>query len=173
MARISFQEASSQEAFDLQQHMIFFYSEQLFDAGLFEDLGAALKAAIAEWQQEGVDNPNQEIYYYHLVSKDFSIRYGYLVYSLNDRIAHLDALYLEKAYRGLGFGKQVLQNLEVELKQTEIAAISLYVFAHNIAAFTLYDRMGYLIKTTYSDGSKPIGYHMQKNLQREEENTPI
>lgn len=159
---IFFKEASSLEASEIRQHLISYYSEQLVGAGLFEDLSKAIEAATAEWHEETVDNSNEELHYYHLVSNDSSTRYGYLVYSIAHRTAYLDAIYLEKAYRGQGLGKQTLQDFEAELKKKDIKAIKLYVFAHNIPAFTLYDKMGYLIETTYSDGNRLIGHLMKK-----------
>lgn len=162
--RICFKEASSREFAEIQQHLILFYSEQLCHAGLFKDLDKATEAALIEWNQDLADHPNRALYCYHLVSKDSLIRYGYLVYSIQERVAYLDAIYLEKTHRGQGFGKQILQDFEIELKKKNVDTIKLYVFAHNIAALKLYNAMGYLIETTYSDAEKIIGHHMKKTI---------
>ncbi len=111
-SKISFKEVSPKEFAEIQQHLIYFYSEQLLNAGLFEDLGKAIETATIEWNQDLIDNPNRELYCYHLISKDSFTRYGYLVYSINDRTAYLDAIYLEKAYRGQGL-ETVCKNLYI------------------------------------------------------------
>ncbi|MBA3721475.1 MAG: GNAT family N-acetyltransferase [Parachlamydiaceae bacterium] len=167
-SQIYFKETTSQETSEIQQHLLSFYAQQLFEAGLVENLETAIQSATAEWFQETIDNPNKKNYYYHIVSKDFLKCSGYIVYSITDRTAYLDAIYLEGPCRGQGFGKLVLEVFETDQRKNNIEAIKLYVFAHNIAAFKLYGRMGYLIETSYYDGNKTIGHHMKKNLSKTE-----
>lgn len=111
--RVLFEEASAKEFAEIQQLLLSFYSEQLVNSGLIEDLDKAIEAATIEWNQESAD---RELHCCHLVSNDSS-RYGYLVYSITDQSAYLDGIFLEKNYRGQGFGKQILQDFEVELKK--------------------------------------------------------
>lgn len=158
--RICFEEASSEEFTEIQQQLLSFYSAQLINAGLFEDLDKALAAATIEWNQNQADN----FYCYHLISEDSSTRYGYLVYSILDQTAYLEAINLEKTYRGQGLGKQILQDFETELKKKNVVTIKLYVFAQNDIALKLYSGMGFIIETTFLDGDKLIGHHMKKSI---------
>jgi len=91
--------------------MLTFYSEQLVQAGLFENLQTAKEAAILEWSQEE-QSSDKEFFYCHLISPISKDRCGYLVYSIERPTAYFDAVYLEAAYRGQGLGKQILQDIE-------------------------------------------------------------
>lgn len=158
---IHFKEASSKEALEIQQHVTSFYSQQLLDACLFKDIDKAAEAAAVEC--EGI----QEFHCYNIdlvIPKDLPDRCGYVVYSIEDRTAYLEAIYLEREYRGRGLGKRILQDLEAQLEKQGVESIKLYVFAHNKTAFALYARMGYLIEASYSDDKRLIGHHMKKAL---------
>ncbi len=99
-----------------------------------------------------------------MLSKDFSIRCGYIVYSINDQSAYLEAMYLETPYRGKGLGKHILKEFENKLKKKKIEKIGLFVFTHNLQAYKLYEKMGYLIEISYSKENKSIGHLMKKDI---------
>lgn len=44
--------------------------------------------------------------------------------------------------------------------------IKLYVFAHNKAAFGLYNDMGYVTEESYFNNEILIGYHMKKEIAK-------
>lgn len=159
--QLFFRTADLQELSAIRQEMPNFYAQELLEAGLFKDINESLKAAIEECN---IEDPSKTLYYYCLFSKESETKYGYLVYSIKDKIAYLEAIHLDSKYRGLGLGKQVLQNFEAELKEKDLEAIWLYVFAHNQPAVQLYQKMGYSIESTYSNNDKLIGYQMQKKL---------
>lgn len=163
-ARVTFEQASSEETANIQEHLISFYSGELLQAGLVKDREAARKAASEELHQDMIDHPSNPYYYYHLISDKPIHRCGYIVYSINEKTAYLESIHLDESFRGRGLGKEALEALESEAKKRGIDGIKLYVFAHNKIAFALYKQMGYLIENTYSDGATVIGYHMKKQL---------
>ncbi len=165
-SEIDFVEATAQEVIEIKKRIIYLEAEQQFEAGIFENLQEAIDASEAFEASVLATNGQhpRRIYYYHITSKDFLSSCGFLTYSIEGQNAHLEVIFLEIPYRGQGLGRQVLQKLEIELKKKDIHEIRLYVFDFNLAAFTLYSKMGYLIETTYLDGSKVIGHHMKKAL---------
>ncbi len=162
-AQVLFRAADSFEKDEIHNSMMAFYTEQLMQAGLFENEKEAREAAIAEVDQDQLDNDKQV--YYILSSEDNRTQYGYFIYSLRDQTAYLDAIYLEEKYQGKGLGKQALHNFEIFLLENEVHVLKLYVFDHNKRAIGLYNKIGYEIETTYYINDKPIGHHMKKKCQ--------
>lgn len=162
-AEVLFCEANLLESQEIQNSMITFYAEQLVQSGLFEDEKIAREAAIMERDQKQRD-PDEYFFYYHLTAEDGKTQFGYIAYSTKDQIAYLEAIYLEKKYRGHGLGKQILQSFETLLLEKGVKLVKLYVFDHNKRAFELYNKVGYEIETTYYMDNKLIGYHMKKDL---------
>lgn len=158
-----FKTASHQEASEIEKHLTEMYGQNLYEAGLYENLDLALEAATLECNED-LHNPNKDFHYSLLTSPDSLKQYGYLTYSITEQTAYLEGIYIDPAYRGLGLSKKLLQEYELELKNKNIDTLKLYVFAKNTPAFTLYCNFGYEIETTYYEGSKAIGHHMQKTI---------
>ena len=162
-AQVRFESATAKESREIQERFLFFYGQELFQAELFQNLEAAQKAAHNEYQQDLIEKPHTKMYYYHLVSDSHC---GYLIFSIDDRLAYLEMIYLNEQYRGQGLAKMALDTLEHELKDDGIEVIRLYVFAHNQRAFHLYQELGYVIENSYFDEKKPIGHLMKKMLTK-------
>lgn len=160
-AHVQFRAADAFEKEVIQNAMVAFYTQQLMQAGLFENEERAKEAAGTEVCQEPLEGKQ---FVHLLVSEDETTQYGYFVYSLTDQTAYLDAIYLEADHQGKGLGKQVLDDFEALFLETDVHTIKLYVFDHNKRAVGLYSKIGYEIETTYFVGSKPIGHHMKKRL---------
>lgn len=159
ICEIFFIDPSILEISQIKQEMSFFYGQELFKAGIFDNEDRALREANNECN---IEFSTKKCCYYWLLSSNEKI--GYLVYSLEDGSVYLEAIYLYKKSRGQGFGKQILQDFEKHLKEKNIDTIRLYVFAHNKIAFNLYEKMGYTIEKSYSAENRIIGYHMKKKL---------
>ncbi len=159
--QIFFETAAPSQVSEIHEKMTLFYAQELFDAKVYADKNQALEAAIEECNSK---NDGEIVYYYLLLSKEPETKYGYLVYSINNNTAYLEALYLEPEYRGQGLSKQILHNFEAELREKNINTIQLYVFAHNLPAIRLYEKMGYTVENTYSNDHHLIGYRMKKEL---------
>lgn len=157
-AEVLFYAADSFEKKEIKNCMVAFYAEQLMQAGLFEEEEVAKEAAIMEVHSEQLED-DKKLFYFYLALED--TRIGYLVYSIKDQTAYLDAIYFEEKYQGKGLGKQVLQHFEAVL-ENEVQVLKLYVFDHNKRAVGLYNKIGYEIETTYYINDKPIGHHMKK-----------
>ena len=103
---------------------------------------------------------------------DGSTPIGYAVlcfgYSLEwlGRDAFVDEIYLREAYRGRGWGKQIMKFLENAARDLGIRALHLGVVPGNQRALHLYEKVGFhkhdstfLSKWIGSEGSKPKGQH--------------
>ena len=66
----------------------------------------------------------------------FSFEYG-------GRDAFIDELYIDKAHRSKGYGKAVLNQLDIEAKALGIRALHLEVEAHNEQGQELYRKSGF------------------------------
>jgi GNAT superfamily N-acetyltransferase len=62
---------------------------------------------------------------------------------LGGRTGFLFALYLEREYRGRGFGRATMHELDLEAGRLGLRALALHVFAANSVALHLYERSGY------------------------------
>lgn len=167
-AQIAFRVADSVEIEKIQNSMIIFYTKQLMRANLFENEKMAREAAQLELDQDQLDqdqlDQDKRIFYFNIISEDEKLQYGYLVYSIKDQSAYLDAIYLRKKYQGQGLGKQILHHFHSLLLKNDVHVFKLYVFDHNKRAIALYNKIGYEIETTYYINDKPIGHHMKKNI---------
>lgn len=155
-----FIKASPREISLIKQEIPVFYAKELFAAGLYQSEEEALKDAIEEC--EALSDPCG---IYYNIAKE-KVNCGYFSYSIKDKTAYIDSIFLKEPFRGLGIGKQILQNLEKELREKEIYEIELYVFAHNQSACALYKKMGYLIRESYYQNDKLIGSKMKKIIEK-------
>ncbi|MEL3973486.1 GNAT family N-acetyltransferase [Rossellomorea oryzaecorticis] len=48
-----------------------------------------------------------------------------------------------KEFRGQGFGKSAMKEIEIKAKELDLTKIELHVFAHNTTARRLYEKIGY------------------------------
>lgn len=62
----------------------------------------------------------------------------------NDRRAFVGDVIIEEEYRGLGYGKRIMQLLEDEVNKLGLTRIGLHVFGYNEPAIQLYKKLGYL-----------------------------
>ena len=155
-----FIKASPQEISLIKQELYVFYAEELFTAGLYQTEDEALKNAIEEC------DASLDSIYYNIATEGES-NCGYFSYSIKDKTAYIDSLFLKENFRRRGIGKQILQNLENDLREKEIYEIELYVFAHNQAAYTLYKKMGYLVQNAYYQNGKFMGSKMKKIIKED------
>jgi ribosomal protein S18 acetylase RimI-like enzyme len=54
---------------------------------------------------------------------------------------------MDEAYRGRGYGKQTMLAIEEKARELGLKSIELHVFAHNAVAMSLYERIGYKVKS--------------------------
>jgi len=52
---------------------------------------------------------------------------------------------IHENFREQGFGKKAMELIELEAKNHDVKKLSLHVFGHNIAAISLYKKLGYEI----------------------------
>ncbi len=139
----------------VEEHLIAFYAQELFQAGVCPNLSSARLQA------------EKECFEYtptiRLIAREEIC--GYLAYSIDGTEGFLDALYLYPKYRGRGLGSAALGCVEEELKRCGVCDVQLYVFAHNCAALKLYERHGYHVLQSYNTQEGcAIGYSMGKMI---------
>lgn len=81
---------------------------------------------------------------------------GYLWHCPNeiDHSTFVYDFYIDEKYRGNGYGKRALAQLEAQLKNVGIKQVKLRVAYHNKRALALYQEVGFMI----------TGYNMSKTL---------
>lgn len=88
----------------------------------------------------------QDNYFFVMKSSDGKL-IGHLWFcvrgALDNRKAFLCDILIEKAFRGLGFGKEAMRFLEIEVKQMGLKEIGLHVFGFNETAIRLYQSLDY------------------------------
>lgn len=138
---------------EIQPQLDLFYARELVKAGLFQDEKTAFEAI--EWEKQQED-PAAQLYYFLIHSEGNEC--GYLVYSVLNQEAYLQAIYVQEEWRGKGIASAVLSKME-----SEFPVIKLFVFAHNFRALHLYEKLGYEIEETCVFENKVFGYHMKKS----------
>lgn len=69
---------------------------------------------------------HKDYYYFSLTRNDEII--GILIFSIIDEVALLDAIYIKKKYQRKGYGKKLLELMEIVLKKQKMQQYSVYVF---------------------------------------------
>ena len=146
--------ATPKQIVKIQEDLTQLYAQELLEARIYANFADALKAALEEQSSSSAST-------YLMIGGDAE---GYVAVSMKESEVFLDAIQLDEKYRGRGLGKKVLAQLESDLQAKGIEVITLYVFAHNVPAFKLYQKMGYSIKNAYETNGKPTGYLMNKKL---------
>jgi ribosomal protein S18 acetylase RimI-like enzyme len=54
---------------------------------------------------------------------------------------------MDGAFRGKGYGKQTMLAIEVKARELGLKSIALHVFSHNVVAKSLYEKIGYEVKS--------------------------
>jgi len=68
--------------------------------------------------------------------------------------AFLYDIIVHERFRRQGYGRSMLNLLELKMRQMHVSILGLHVFAENEVAFNLYSKVGYVVAS----------YNMQKNL---------
>ncbi len=127
-----------------------------------EDLNISLLAAEDEAETEVLRHlphgqRTENNFFYHL-KNDANLALGYLWFGLRTksgkRQLFIYDILVEVPHRGKGFGRFMLQWLEVQAKLLSAKEISLHVLGYNKVARELYESAGYEVTNVYM--AKPI-----------------
>ena len=95
---------------------------------------------------DGVATPNHHLL--HVVDHISEERVGYLWWCLTERfgrrIAFIFDIHIFQNYQRRGFATSTLQHLEKIVREHNVQALSLHVFAFNTGAYKLYEKLGYV-----------------------------
>ena len=73
---------------------------------------------------------------------------GYIWFTIrgaeNNRKAFICDVVIEDLYRGQGYGTQIMELVEIEVRKQGLKRIGLHVFGFNETAINLYKKLGYL-----------------------------
>lgn len=147
-----------------REHVIRFYADELLKSGMCRTEEEALTGAKTEVHEE---DPLAEHHFFHINSCQTPSPLGYVWYFIKEDEAFIEAIFLEKEYRGHGIGEQIIRRVESALKEQGLQSIKLYVFAHNKPAHGLYKKLGYEISTSYANDDQMIGFLMKKELNHD------
>ena len=128
-----------------------------------EEARASSSKQIDDALKDGLATPNQFLYEIGLGEGTTEERIGYLWIEVDEikRRCYLGDIYLHEAFRGKGWGKKILELLEVLMIERNIQRISLHVFGKNTVARKLYEKQGYEI--TGSGMQKWLALHTRES----------
>jgi len=118
------------------------------------------KQSLAESFPSGIDSNKHELLCIEITSDNELQVIGYLWHSIetNTSSTFIYDFYIDDKFRGNGYGKKALQQLELMLAEIGIKQIKLRVAYHNQRALTLYQAVGFTIS----------GYNMSKTITTKE-----
>ncbi len=138
------------------------YAEDLLLAGQCTQENA-MERASADFNNiltEGISTPNNFIYMAENMDKE---AVGIIWYEINDnKRAFIADFLVYSNYRRKGYGKSILQELEIVVKEQGIEKILLHVFEKNITARELYKKVGYI--EVQAEDIEEGSIYMRKNL---------
>ncbi|MCP4321031.1 MAG: GNAT family N-acetyltransferase [Alteromonadales bacterium] len=104
----------------------------------------------------GIDTEEHDLLCIEVASTNSVKVVGYLWHSIksSDSSTFIYDFYIEDKYRGNGYGKKAITQLESILVSAEVNQIKLRVAYHNQRALALYQEVGFIIS----------GYNMSKKL---------
>lgn len=140
------------------------WAQEIKDSEFFN--GLLNKEPISPFEEEyiAIDDTVTR-YYFHITIKRDLQPCGYLVYSISEKVAFLENIFIQNNYRGQGIGAEAMTFLEKNLREDAIAdRIHLTVLSQNKAAISFYKKMGYEIKVTGEKNGIPYCHVMIKML---------
>lgn len=87
--------------------------------------------------------------------KEEDTHIGVLWVQVRDGRAFIYDFVIDEQYRGTGYGKQALAEMDERLKSMDVSSVGLHVFGDNTSAQELYKKMGFVV----------AGIHMQKKYR--------
>lgn len=114
------------------------------------------KQSVADSFPNGIDSNKHELLCIEITSETELKVIGYLWHSvvIDESSTFIYDFYIDDKYRGNGYGKKALQQLELLLAGIGIKQIKLRVAYHNQRALRLYQAVGFTIS----------GYNMSKTI---------
>src|SRR5215216_2569840 len=100
---------------------------------------------------DGIHSKNQ----YVCSIVDGNNKIGVLWVQVKEGKAFIYNFVIDEAFRGKGFGKQALMEMDEKLKSMDVQSVALHVFGDNLVAQKLYKKAGFDI----------TGIHMRKKLK--------
>lgn len=98
---------------------------------------------------EGVNSSGQ--YLFQIEDVDTNEKVGIIWLNARTNIPRpLGFIYnieLDEAFRGRGYGKQAMLAIEEKARDLGLKSIALHVFSHNTIAKSLYEKIGYQVKS--------------------------
>ncbi len=92
---------------------------------------------------DGIESKDQ--FLYHIINETDAV-IGMIWFGLRpNNEGFICDFSIHENFRGQGFGKKAMELVELEAKKLKIKSLKLHVFGHNIAAISLYKKLGYEI----------------------------
>ena len=108
----------------------------------FNDMSKEEKQKVSDYINNSIDTHISD---YNLILIDNKIIGCYCSYIKNECF-FLDEIYIEKEYRNLGIGTEIIKQ-QIENAKVKKMNIELWVYKENIKAINLYKRLNFVINT--------------------------
>ncbi len=156
---MQFNKMSNEEVLIYKEWAINSYAEDLYKTGLYsrEEAIEVSHKEFGELFKEGIVDEANHIQNL-LVEGD---KVGFIWYrELENNIVWICDFLIDEPYRGRGYAKLSLKQLEHEVKRIGLSKIGLHVFSFNEKAIKLYEKCGYIKHKESNDKS----IYMLKNV---------
>lgn len=123
------------------------YAEEKVKAGNWPDDGA-LERSVKEFKSllpEGKDTESNHVYKILDTEKNEDVGNLWIAVFKDGDVkgAYIYDIVVDEVNRGMGYGRETMEELENVVRDLGCDRISLQVFGHNKVAFSLYDSCGY------------------------------
>ncbi|MFK4568251.1 GNAT family N-acetyltransferase [Enterococcus sp. UD-01] len=120
------------------------YAQDKIKAGTWEE-AEALQLAQNSFDELLPEGPQtKDNYVFSIYTSEIGEPIGLIWVKVTAQKGFIYDFMIAEKYRGQGFGKQALLEIEKWAAEQGLAELGLHVFAHNQTAYGLYKKMGYL-----------------------------
>jgi ribosomal protein S18 acetylase RimI-like enzyme len=124
------------------ENSIISYAEEKTRAGNWTE-GESLERAKADYARflpQGEKTENNHLY---SLFQDNILIGSFWLAVMSNKTGYIYNVEIDKQYRGQGFGKSAMKEIEIKAHELDVNKIELHVFAHNTTARRLYEKIGY------------------------------
>ncbi len=150
--QISFKKMNKDEFRVYSKWSVKAYAEHLIKAGDERFRFRALKAAKSEFCDIFPDGADSADNYLYVVINEKGEKIGVIGYQkspFEENAAFVTENVIKEEYRGLGYGKSALVQLQADAKENGFAKMVLNCFKHTPVSFSMYEKNGFKVIEDY------------------------
>ena len=142
--RVELRPLTAAEFGTYREHLVTGYAQEMFEAGSYDDLPAALAAseqATADLLPQGPDTPRHHLW----TAYDGDVPVAVLWVHEEGSFAYIYDIEVRPEHRRRGYGREVLDAGALAARDLGARVLGLNVFGHNEGARAMYEQAGYAV----------------------------